>query len=135
MSTAILPVSRPHVNPSEFHIGLAVVAKTDDSFRNKPGTIQKIVHGAHPAFYVQLADPSFRELLYFAGYELEPEPVCTQQPQQDAPDEQQLLAEYDAWNDEQQRLHDAMLDAQDAAALDRERDITGYYSQYDEVRA
>lgn len=71
MSTAILPVSRPHVNSDQFYIGLHVLAKTDDSFNGKSGTVEKIVHGQHPAFYVRLSDPAIRDLLYFSGSELE----------------------------------------------------------------
>ena len=71
ITSLIVTAPRPAVNSDEFHIGLPVRARTCDSFNGKRGTIAKIVHGMRPAFYVRLNDPTFRELLYFAGNELE----------------------------------------------------------------
>lgn len=48
-----------------------VIARTTDTFNGKHGTVSKIVVGPRPAYYVQLDDASFKDLLYFSGAELE----------------------------------------------------------------
>lgn len=64
-----LPSVRIPVN--ELHIGLRVRCVTSDSFNTQQGSIVKIVHGYHPAFYVALDGYRADELLFFSANELE----------------------------------------------------------------